>query len=352
MSSDRILIVQTGFLGDVILTTPVIRAVHERYPDAQISFLTTPAAEPLVRHHPLLSQVFVFDKRGKESGIRGLFAVAGLLREQNFSRVFSLHKSLRTAALLALAKIPERFGFREAAGKFLYTRTAPRRDRKHDVERNLAILRNVGMEPEQLPATIEVHLSSVEELFLDRFLRSLPPRRLVGIAPGSVWLTKRWTTEGFIDVARHFLERGDEVILVGGKDDRDTAAAIETAFPGRIHNFVGQVSLLESAALVSKLSILVTNDSAPLHLASAFSIPTVALFCATVPEFGFGPWKTISETVGVDGLECRPCGRHGGNRCPTGTHACRLDLRSVAVIAAAERVLERAGSSVLDGQEA
>ena len=109
-----------------------------------------------------------------------------------------------------------------------------------------------------------------------------------------------------------------------------------------IVNLVGKTDLVLSAAVISQLSLLITNDSAPLHLASATGTPVVAVFCATVPEFGFGPWQVIHETIGVSGLACRPCGRHGGQHCPTGTHACQVGLSSRAVIEAAQRVLERA----------
>ena len=173
----------------------------------------------------------------------------------------------------------------------------------------------------------------------------LGDRPLLGVAPGSVWATKRWTSKGFAEVIESFHNEGYAVVLIGGPGDREVGKEIEELCGISLRNLIGEVSLLVSAAIVSKLRLLVTNDSAPLHLASATGTPVVAVFCATVPEFGYGPWQVPSETVGVSGLSCRPCGRHGGNICPTGTHACQLELSSAMVIDAAKKVLARAEQS-------
>lgn len=343
---ERILIVQTGFLGDVVLSTPVFDAVARKYPGAKLTVLTTPAAISLIKYHPAVSEIIAFDKRKTDSGVAGLLRMAKRLRALRFTKVFSLHKSWRTAALLYLARIPERYGFSEAAGGLLYTARAKRKDLKHEVLRNLAILRSVGVEPDAASARMHIELSAESEQKADAALQPLlaQDKPLVGVAPGSVWATKRWSPAGFADVAKHFLSKGYGVVILGGADDAASADAIEQSVGADILNLTGKLSLLESAAVVSRLQLLVTNDSAPLHLASARGIPVVAAFCATIPEFGFGPWNVPSEVVGVDGLPCRPCGSHGSQTCPTGTWACINQLPAAAVIAAGERLLQNSGS--------
>lgn len=331
----NILVVQTGFLGDVILSTPVLTNIRSLYQDAKLSVVTTPQAAELVEG--LADEVIAFDKRGKDAGLSGLRNFAAQLRGRSFDLVFSLHKSWRTALLLKLAQIPVRYGFRGAAGSFLYSRTAPRSDQKHDVLRNLAILRNVGHAPESLPGSVSIRWKPEVEARVDQFIADIA-RPIIGLAPGSVWATKRWTEEGFSEVARRLKERGYSILLVGGKGDADIAARIEKA--ATVQNAVGKLSLIESACLISKLRLLITNDSAPLHLASAAKTPIVAIFCATVPEFGFGPWQVPSECVGLDDLRCRPCRRHGGPTCPTGTHACQRGVTPAMVLAAFDRVLQ------------
>lgn len=335
----KILLVQTGFLGDVILSTPVIRAVHELFPEASLSFLTTPAARELVADHPLLSETLVFAKRGNQAGWSGLLQMAKELRSKSFDIAISLHKSARTAVLLRLAGIALRYGFREAAFRSWYTKTAPRKDLPHDVLRNLAILRVFDREPRTFLGRLEVALGQAQCEEAQTLLAQFAGKRIVAIAPGSVWLTKRWVESGFRAVVEGMIERGFAVVVLGGPTDRAVAEQVVAGLPGSVVNLAGGCSLLTSAAIISQCELLVSNDSAPLHLGSAFKVPTVALFCATVPDFGFGPWQNSHEILGVDGLNCRPCGRHGGLQCPTGTHACRLGITPAAVLAACDRLL-------------
>lgn len=340
-SAMNLLVVQTGFLGDIILSSPVWTNLRARFPEAFIAVLTTPEGVPLVRGHDAVDEVIAFDKRKTHSGLRGLMTMASLLRERRFDKVFSLHKSVRTAALLRLAGIPERIGFREAAGRLFYTKTVPRKHLPHEALRNTAILQALGEPLSAFETRLSLPVSETAEARADALLGSLRNERLVGIAPGSVWETKRWTVQGFAAVAEEMIEMGYRVVLLGGPKDSPEAELVAKLVSSPLLNLCGKTDLEVSIAIISRLKLLVTNDSAPQHIASARGIPVVTVFCATIPELGFGPWKTPSECVGVPGLSCRPCGRHGGRECPTGTHACQLKLRPERVVEAAQRVLDR-----------
>ena len=335
----RILLIQTGFLGDVVLSTPVPTNLAALYPGATIDVLTTPAAAPLMKYHPAVSQVVPYDKRGKQAGARGLFRLARDIRSRRYDMVFSLHKSWRTALLVALSRIPNRYGFREAHGRLVYSKTAPRSDLKHDVLRNLAILRNVGKEPSQLEQRMIVEPGSEAS---DAAERLSLPAQFVALVPGSVWATKRWSAERFAEVATKLVAIGHPVVFLGGPDDAVLADSLVQKVAGSV-SLAGRISILETAAVIRKARGVITNDTALLHIASAAQRPTVAIFCATVPEFGFTPWMTEHEIVEVKELWCRPCGKHGGNTCPTGTLACQLGITSDSVVDALCRVWERAG---------
>lgn len=336
----KILLVQTGFIGDVVLSTPVISALRNLYPLAEICVMTTPLSEELVRFHPAKVSTIAFAKRGVDSGFGGLLRLAKRLRAEQFDLAFSLHKSWRTALLLWLSGVKTRYGFAEASATFLYSKTVPRKDCQHEVERNLAILRAVGKEPQQVSGPMSLGISPAAVTEADALLADVAQYKLIGIAPGSVWATKRWTPEGFAAAADGLAAQGYYPVLLGGPADAEAASQVQALMKSAALNLVGKCSLITSAEIIRRLSLLISNDSAPLHLASAMQTPVVAAFCATVPEFGFGPWQVASRVVGVDGLSCRPCGRHGGNSCPTGTHACQKQLLPQQVLQASQELLE------------
>jgi len=324
----KILLVQTGFLGDVVLSTPVISNLKELFPQAELDVMTTPAAGPLIEHNPHVSNIIRFDKRGEDRGLGGFTSMLRRLRSAKYDCVFSLHKSMRTALLLRLAGISERHGFREAAGWFLYSKTSRRTDLRHEVLRNLAILRCLGKEPAELKQDLLVSWRPEHEKEAELLLREVSHKSVVAIAPGSVWLTKTWPAEGYAALARRLVANGLSVVLIGSEQDTGVARHVQDEAGVEILNLTGKTDLLVSSAIISKAKLLITNDSACLHIASACKTPVVAVFCATTPEMGFGPWNVRAECVGVERLYCRPCGRHGGRACPTGTHACRHNVSS------------------------
>jgi heptosyltransferase-2 len=331
----KILIVQTSFLGDTILSTPVITGIKQVYPDAELWMMTTPLSTHLVRRDPLLAGVIAYDKRGKDKGFSGLFAMARRLRAMGFDRVYSLHRSYRTAALLFLAKIPVRIGFREARLRFMYHQTFARNPKDHDVLRNLTILRGHG-EPESF--STDLRLFAPERSELPEAVQALVPDGPYAVlVPGSAWETKMWHHQGFRQTALYLMEKGFTVLLLGAPEDRETNARVADGTAAV--DLAGKTSVSDALYIVRNASLVVCNDSMSLHMASAFRIPTVAVFCATSPSFGFGPWQNRARVVEKD-LPCRPCSRHGQRRCPLGTGACMNDLSANDVIDAINDLME------------
>jgi heptosyltransferase-2 len=336
----NVLIVQTSFLGDLVLTTPVFYEVRRRFPEARITVLATPRSAPILAGHTAVDRVLADDKRGIDGGVLGFLRTARRLRAEKFDTVLSIHRSFRTALCLAAARIPRRIGFEDSRGWFLFTETV-RRDRdRHDVERNLSILRALGVEPESCGRRLGLGMTPEAARIAEELLADVPGEGpLFGIAPGSVWATKRWHADGFAQVAKSLaMRRGARVVLLGGPEDREVAETIVARSGGVASSLVGRTDLPTLVALVARLDLLVTNDSAPLHIASALDVPRVAIFCATSPSQGFGPWGGRSIVVERD-LECRPCARHGGRACPRGTYDCIELVRDVDVLRAVEGVL-------------
>jgi heptosyltransferase-2 len=334
----HVLVAQTSFLGDVVLTTPLLAALHRQLQPRRMTIVVRPEAAPLVRHHPCVDAVIVDDKRGQNRGVSGALRMASRLRNESVDVAVAPHRSLRTALVLAGARIPRRVGFAVGPGAALYHVRIPRDLRRHDVARNLSLLQAFGGldgDPEPPRLTPSAGASTRADSLL-RGLDIEPGRSLFGLSPGSVWATKRWTPEGFAQVARGIQSRyGGYVLLLGGPDDAAIAARVAAAAGASVINLAGKTDLDTFLALVRRLRVLVSNDSAPMHVAAALDVPVVAVFCATSPAQGYGPYGEHVAVVQAD-LECRPCGRHGGRRCPRGTEDCMRLVSAGSVLRAVE----------------
>ncbi len=341
----HILVIQTAFAGDVILTIPLLQALKREHPSALLDVVVVPRTAPLLANHPAVNRVIPYDKRGRDAGVRGLRRMVTLLRTGKYDLALIPHRSIRSAVLAAWARIPLRVGFTSSAGRFLLT-SAFKADRSlHEVDRNLSLLKGIGVSPDSIPRRELPRLyPSAEDVGrVEEFLRERgvgANRRLAAVAPGTVWNTKRWPKERFAELCRALAEMQRTVVLIGGTEDSGLCEEIVrlAASPGVI-SAAGRLTLLQSAELIRRCEVLVSNDSAPMHLALAVGTPVTAIYGATIPGFGFapfGPRDTVIETVG---LSCRPCSIHGGDRCPIGTFECMQRISAGDVVARLHDVL-------------
>lgn len=318
------LVVQTSFLGDVVLTTPLLAQLAARGP---VDVVTTPAAAPLLAHNPHVRRVVPYDKRGRHAGISGVRAIAREVRAPTRDAcAFLAQGSIRSALLAWIAGYRERTGFATSPGRWLYTQHVPFARDQHHAERlwRLAVGASIApqtddtLRPRLFPGDDE---RSAVEILLHNAGHTGEP--LLALAPGSVWATKRWPH--FADLARRLTTQG-RVVVVGSEADGRLAREIVDATFGAALDATGRLSLLGSAELISRSRLLVTNDSLPQHLASAMGTPTIAIFGPTVPRFGFGPLAPTSVTVEQPSLDCRPCDAHGPMACPLGHWRCMREV--------------------------
>lgn len=331
----KILLVQTAFLGDVVLATPLIEKLLEMHPGAELWILTTVAGKELLKLDPRLAGVLTFDKRAGEKGLAGLLRKARELAAQSFDIVYSLHKSWRTSILLWLSKIPVRIGFRQAKLSFLYTDRKIRSSASHEVLRNFSLVTpviSIQDAARKLSLTApDVHVVS------DRVRDTISEvSQYIVVFPGSAWRTKRWAPEGYRALVKSLTEKGTSVLLLGAQSEKELCEFVKADSPAVV--LAGHVSLQETMYIVKHARAVLCNDSMALHVASAFQIPCVAVFCATSPEFGFGPWQNRHVVVEHHGLSCKPCARHGSQRCPTGTERCMNDIDPRRVLHALDEV--------------
>jgi heptosyltransferase-2 len=314
----KFLIIQTAFLGDVILATPVCTELKRLFPDAQIDILVRKGNESILANHPAISSVFTFDK--KAGKLNALKKCIQTIRKEKYNTVINLHRFGSSGIITALSKANKKIGFAKNPFSFAYTTKIPHEigNGTHEVERNLRTIAHLGADKLVRPSLFPGQAN--EEKIASFTAQSRP---YFVLAPASVWFTKQLPIKHWITLASDLAKRGT-VYLVGGKDDEQLCQqVIDGAALMPENNLAGKLNLLDSCALLQHAARCFVNDSGPMHMASAMNTPTTAFFCATIPAFGFGPLATdatIIETA--EELTCRPCGLHGGKTCPEGHFKC------------------------------
>lgn len=313
---EKILIIQTAFIGDVILTTPIAEKLHRFFPTAQIDFLVRKGNEGLLADHPYLHNVIVWNKESRK--YNDLVRLSRHIRKNRYDMVINLQRFAASGFLTANSGASVRIGFDKNPFAFSFTNKVPHivENGMHEVERNLKLIESFTDDSYQAP---RLYPRPADYELVDQY--QLKP--YVCIAPTSVWFTKQYPLEHWAELIRKISAKFEIYLLGGPKDQPACAKLLEMVKDRPVTNLCGKLGFLASAALMQDAKMNYVNDSAPMHMASALNAPTTAVFCSTVPAFGFGPLSDearIVETQEV--LTCRPCGLHGRKACPKGHFKC------------------------------
>lgn len=313
----RILIIQTAFLGDVILATPVLSELKRIFAEAEIDVLVKKGNEGLLANHPDLHELFVFDKgKGKWKAMRALIHT---FRSRHYDLAINLHRFASSGYMTVRSGAKKKYGFSANPLSVFYTKSFPHviGDGTHEVNRNLSLIRGFGAEKDVRP-TLYPSASEFEKV---QEYKSEP---YYCLAPASVWFTKQLPEEKWMELISKIGEK--RIYLLGAPGDFDLCERIKSVGHAQVVNLAGKLSLLESAALMKDAERCFVNDSGPLHIASAVNSPTTAFFCSTVTDFGFGPLADDSKVLEVRDLPCRPCGIHGKKSCPRDHFKCGREI--------------------------
>jgi heptosyltransferase-2 len=352
------LVVQTSFLGDIVLTTPLIAELARRGP---VDVLTTPEGAEVLTNNPSIRNLIVYDRRDGDKGIAGFARTIGRIRHAGlygsldgkrppsianfYDAAYLAQGSYRSAIIVTSSGIRRRIGFNTSEGHRLYTDRIEYRGDKHHSERLWWLsMSDCADEPTPEQITPRLYPSDDDEQRVSSIMRDGlldSSRPFVALAPGSVWATKRWPF--YPELAVKLGDRFN-IVVVGGPADTELGDVIVAQLPqGCAVNAAGKLQVLASAALIGRAAALVSNDSAPQHFASAMGTPTITVFGPTVPAFGFGPMADRSTIAGNHDLDCRPCDRHGPQKCPLGHWRCMREVSSDYVYGLlSETLLERA----------
>jgi heptosyltransferase-2 len=279
-----------GWIGDMILLTPGLRALRSEFPNAYMAMLVNPIVQELMERNPYLDNAIVYDKRGSQKGLRQMRFMADRLRDREFDTAVILHpNSLRSAILAFMSGIPERVGIKTGLRGLFLTTKIQRRSGIHEVDRYLDAISPLvnskrngklefwGIKPE-------------DESFAERVLAN-HAGVIIGINPCTTWKSKQWLTDRFADLADLIARRFDaRVVLTGGSGNVQLGSEIMKHISGLgtghtlpILNLIGRTNLWQLGALIKRFRLYITLDSGPMHIAAALGTPTIALFGPTDP---------------------------------------------------------------------
>jgi heptosyltransferase-2 len=333
----RVVILQTAFLGDTVFTSALAGGLRARWPQAELDLCVAPRGRDVAAAIEGVAQVIVFDKRGADSGPRGLWRAARRLAERRHDLAVLAHRSARSGLLARLAAIPERLGFAGTAAG-LFCNAVADDEGTTFLDREAALLRAVGARPApmQLRATAEQRESAAAAL--ERL--GIAGESCAVLCPGSEWGTKMWPAASYAELAERLHERGFAPLILGAPREVPLADEIRKLARAPVASAAGN-SVGESLGMLAAARLAVGGDSGLVHAARALGVPTVMLFGPTAPEaHSFGPRERALSLQ----LDCSPCSSHGTRRCPLGHHRCMRELDVARVLEAAS-ALARPGAA-------
>lgn len=323
---NKILVIQTAFIGDVILATSLLESLNANFKEGKIDIVVRKGNESLFNHHPFINKVYVWDKAQHKT--KNLFSILKQIRGVKYDLVLGVQRFFNAGLLAAFSKGKKIIGFNKNPLSFLFHDKVDHQisNGKHEVERNYDLIKSFAP---VFKKGLKLYPSDSDVEKIQEFQKE----DYIVIAPASVWFTKQYPIEKWIEFINAL--KSVKIYIIGAPSDHELASKIiESSSYSNVESLCGKLNLLQSAALMKDAKMNFVNDSAPQHLASSVNAPTTTLFCSTVPDFGFGPLADDAVVIEVkEKLECRPCGLHGHKACPKNHFKCGVSIETSRLIA-------------------
>lgn len=325
---ENILVIQTAFIGDLILTTGLFQEIKKVYPNSRVTVIINSGTESILENNPYIDSILPFDKKKVKKDLWYFGSFIKNIRKQKFTICISFHFSHRSSILSFLSGAKIRIGYKQSGFSFFHTKKIDRPILgKHEVQKLYSLLSAVELEdPKKLRPCIYITENESSSFSKRLSNYNLKKQEYIVIAPSSIWETKRMPSQKFVELITLILSNTNlVVILVGSKSDIELCSGITSQFKERCLDLSGKTSLRELSYVIQNSKAVVSNDSSPVHIASAFNIPIVAIFGATIPSYGYTPLSDKIYIAEVENLPCRSCGIHGGKSCPEIHFKCMVD---------------------------
>lgn len=310
-NSKKILIIRLSSLGDILLTTPLIRAIKNQYPQIEIHFLLKTNFTDSLKLNPYISKIYTLSKDA------GIDSLVDSLKEENYDAIIDLQNNPRSALLRKRLKTKSVNFNKLDIQKFLLVRFKINR------------MQNAGSIPQRYSRTIDK--ISLDNSGLDLFTEKNVSaelknnERYIGICPGAKHFTKRWPREYFIDLGNMLTKNGFKVVLLGGIDDKNLCTDLVKEIKNSI-DLCNDDDILQTASNMQKCEAVICNDSGLMHAACAMKVPVLVFFGSTVKEFGFVPYNNKNIILENNSLKCRPCSHIGRSNCPKKHFKCMMEI--------------------------
>jgi heptosyltransferase-2 len=344
----KILIIQTAFLGDVVLSLPMVQHLKNLLPKAKLDYLCIPHTAQVLQNNPYLNRIIEYDKHN--TGIIEFFRLISRIKSEKYDIILCPHRSYRSALITHLSRAPVTIGFDINPFAFLLAYQAVYNIHEHEVERNLDLVRLVpNVNPPYPPSEKGGWINLKPELFPSEHDREVAEKlikfidakmQLIAFAPCSKWFTKQIPLDKAVPLTNALIGQNFKVILLGGAEDTEYCKELKEWIPDeRLVNFCGRLTPLQSAVMIEKADVLLTTDSAAMHLGASTNTPIIAIYGSTIPGFGFYPLTSEHSIIEVNGLECRPCTDHGRKKCPLGHFKCMREIEPAEVLKGVESLV-------------
>ncbi|MCD6180661.1 MAG: glycosyltransferase family 9 protein [Bacteroidales bacterium] len=315
----KFLVIQTASIGDVILSTAIGEKLNKHYPNAQIDYLVKQGNERLFDGNPWINEIFAWDK-SKEK-YKNMLRIIFQFREEKYDAVINLQRFASSGIFTVFSGAKKKYGFKKNPLSIFFSKVFPHKFKEnwHETDRNHQLIITLTDNEKSKPA---LYPTMKEFAMMSQY----KTKKYITITPASLWFTKQYPIEKWMEFITK-INSDINIYLLGSAADRELCNTIVKQAKNNIMNLAGKLSFLESAALMRDAAMNYVNDSAAQHIASSVNAKITAIFCSTIPDFGFGPLSDDSVIIEAqEKLDCKPCGLHGHKTCPKGHFKCALNI--------------------------